>query len=79
MVDEGRIGEIEGSVFRSLRVARLSVSDEAGVWLEIDVLSLDWNPRALMSERRLLLERVHVETLALNRVPTGDADDEAEI
>jgi translocation and assembly module TamB len=76
---EVRIGEIEGSAFHSFRIVGLSLSDEAGVWFEIDTLSLDWNPRALLSEGRLLVERVHAKTLALRRVPAGDAGDEFEI
>jgi translocation and assembly module TamB len=76
---EVRIGEIEGSIFRSLRITSFSLGDETGPWLEIGALSLEWSPRALLNERRLLVERIQADTLALWRLPPGDAADEAEI
>ncbi len=66
---EGVSGPLPGR----LNVARLRLTDERGVWLEVEdaALALDW--RALFSGR-VHLTQVTLGRIALARLPAGDAN-----
>ena len=62
------IDGLGGDPLGRLRVARLSLSDAQGVWLEIAQLELAWSPRALL-QRRLVLDEVAVARVRVLRAP----------
>ncbi len=69
----GRFGRLKieglsGDLFRDIRVRRLTLSDEAGVWLEAKNLSLQWNYLALL-QRRFHAEAVAAEEVRVLRRP----------
>ena len=55
--------------------ARLTLADEAGVWLEIEEARLAWNPRALL-RREAHVEALTARRIALHRLPPGEPDPE---
>lgn len=59
---------LSGSLLGELRVRRIAVRDEEGVWLELQDAALHWRPLSLFS-RTLAVERVAAETIALARLP----------
>lgn len=65
LASENGTAEVKGLSGRlpfTLRLERFALGDEQGWWLEIDDLSLDWNPLAL------LRSRVRVASLAAARI-----------
>ena len=70
----GRVGRIRieglsGDIFRDVRVTRLTISDEGGVWLEADNVHMTWSYLELL-RRRFHARKLEVETLKLLRRPT---------
>lgn len=70
----GRFGNLKieglsGDLFRDLRIRRLTIADEEGVWLEADEISLQWNYLALL-RRRFHAEQLTAEEVRLLRRPT---------
>ncbi|TNJ42109.1 hypothetical protein FGE21_12425 [Phaeobacter sp. B1627] len=66
--DESRqisVQGLEGAFSSQARIARLTVSDEDGVWLTVEGAELDWNRLALVRGRfsvnRLAAERITIE------------------
>ena len=68
------IGSLEGPLPHRLRVSDVVVADGAGTWLRVDQAVIEWRPLALLS-RRLVVQRVHVATLDLTRLPETPADE----
>ncbi|KCZ51539.1 translocation/assembly module TamB domain-containing protein [Hyphomonas pacifica] len=69
----GRVGTIEieglsGDPLKDMKVARLTLTDEQGVWLEASDLQLAWSPMALIS-RKLDLNLVSAEKIHVIRKP----------
>lgn len=64
-----RIEGLAGDIFRDVRVSKLSISDEGGVWLEADNVHMTWSYLELLN-RRFHARNLEVETLKLLRRPT---------
>ena len=69
----GRVGTIEidglsGDPLKDMKVARLTLTDEQGVWLEASDLQLAWSPMALIS-RKLKLNLVSADKIHVIRKP----------
>jgi translocation and assembly module TamB len=70
----GRFGRLKvegltGDVWRDLRVRRLTIRDEKGVWLEADNLHLAWRYEQLL-RRRFQADLIEAQDLKLLRRPT---------
>lgn len=63
-----RIEGLSGDVWRDLRVARLTLRDERGVWLEADNVHLRWRYPALL-RRNVQVDTIEVGQLQLIRRP----------
>ena len=61
---------LAGDPLDRLRVATLRLSDDRGVWLEIDDAELAWSPRALL-QRRLVLDEIRARRVAVARMPVA--------
>lgn len=69
----GRFGRLKieglsGDLFRDVRIRRLTLSDKAGVWLEAENLSLQWNYLALL-RRSFHAEAIAAEDVRVLRQP----------
>jgi len=69
----GRFGQIRiegltGDLFDDFGVARVSVADDAGVWLELHDLRVDWSSGALLA-RRFHADRVEAGLVRVIRRP----------
>lgn len=62
---------LEGFLPFRIRLDRLALADEAGVWLSVDDARLIWRPSALL-EGRLEVERVGAGRVELARLPEGE-------
>ena len=71
LVIEGLEGPLPGRP----GVARLTLADDQGVWLEIEDARLAWNPRALL-RREAHVEALTARRIALHRLPPGAPDPE---
>jgi translocation and assembly module TamB len=63
-----RLSRIEGALSSQARIGQITVSDEEGVWLEIDNVELDWSRLALL-RRRVEVESLTAERVAVLRRP----------
>jgi translocation and assembly module TamB len=61
---------LEGLIPFDLRLARLTLADAEGVWLELEELRLSWSPAALL-QARLEIDEVRAERLELARLPAA--------
>lgn len=65
---------IRGQLLRDLTIARITLADKNGVWLEVEQLHVAWSPRALLrrkpSVQLLEAARVHVYRLPVDEKPT---------
>lgn len=76
----GRFGRLKvegltGDIFHDLKVARLTISDEGGAWLEADNVHMTWSYLELL-RRRFHASRLDVQSLKLLRRPTLTAKGE---
>ena len=62
------IGEIDGLLSSSIKVARIAVSDEAGLWLELKDLSVDWN-RLALARWRVSIDSLQAAEIRFLRKP----------
>ncbi len=62
---------LSGRVPDRLRLARLTVRDGQGVWLEARDLALDWSPLALL-HGQALVHRLEAARLVMARLPTSE-------
>lgn len=69
------LGALDGSVFSSGRLGRLTVRDREGAWLEAREISFSWSPLALVLGR---LEIAHLEvgTIEVQRLPVAASSTE---
>ena len=70
----GRFGNLKieglsGDLLRDIRIRRLTIADEEGVWLEADRISVQWDYLALL-RRRFHAERLTAQEVRLIRRPT---------
>ncbi len=63
---------LNGSFPQALVVERLELSDDRGVWLTAERLSLDWSPLALLS-RRVQIEALHAANVNMERLPESSS------
>ena len=52
---------------------RLTIADDAGVWLTLEGVTLDWSRSALL-RGRLSVEALTADRILLDRLPSGEAD-----
>ena len=64
---------LSGSFPQSLNIERLQLSDDRGVWLTAEQVTLDWSPSALLA-RRLQIETLHAATVDMERLPEAAPD-----
>ncbi|MCG8690730.1 MAG: hypothetical protein MI806_05935, partial [Minwuiales bacterium] len=65
---------VSGRLSDTVAAERLSISDDAGVWLRIDNARLDWSPLALL-QRRLEIDSLSADRLVVDRRPAKTAAD----
>ena len=68
-----RIEGFQGALSSRATIARLTIADGEGVWLDARDLVLDWNRRALFSGR-IEVQELSAGTIALLRPPVPDPD-----
>ena len=70
-----RISGIGGSFPAALDLDKLQLSDDQGVWLIAEHISLRWSPMALLS-RHVLVDTLHVGLLDIERAPVSKPSNE---
>ncbi len=65
---------LEGNPLGHIRLARLSVSDADGVWLEVENAELRWRPAALLS-RTIAVELARADVINVVRAPASSVED----
>jgi translocation and assembly module TamB len=63
---------LAGSFPTHLTLAHLALSDERGVWLTADRITLNWTPLALLA-RRVQVETLHAAAVDMERLPQASA------
>lgn len=63
-----RLQGLSGTLSSQVRIARLTVSDDKGVWLTIDGVEMDWTRLALL-RGRLSIDRLAAERITFARRP----------
>lgn len=71
------LSQLGGRFPDTLRIGHLGVSDNAGPWLAIDGLSLDWSPFKLLA-RTAAINRLEAERIAVARLPQASPEPEPE-
>jgi translocation and assembly module TamB len=64
---------LKGSFPQALSIDRLQLSDDRGVWLTAERVTLDWSPWALLA-RRLQIDALHAATVDMERLPESSPD-----
>lgn len=72
---EATIGALRGPLPRRPVLENIILVDEAGVWLTIERIEMDWRPLALFSDK-IDINRLQVIGAHLLREPPGDRKDE---
>ncbi len=65
-----KIGEIDGLLSSTIKVAGVTVSDSEGLWLELTELSVTWN-RLALARGRLSIDRLRAEEIRFLRKPVA--------
>src|SRR6266702_8099634 len=68
-----QLAGIHGSFPSALDLDRLELSDDDGVWLFADHISLRWSPGALLT-RHVKVDTLHVARLHIERAPLPDKE-----
>jgi translocation and assembly module TamB len=68
-----QLSGINGSFPASLDLDRLELSDDRGVWLFAERISLRWTPMALLA-RHIQVDTLHVGRLRIERAPLPDKE-----
>lgn len=68
-----KLGDIDGSIFSSFTLSSFALTDQDGIWLEIENTQIGWSPLALLS-RRVSISALDAETISLLRAPRPDED-----
>lgn len=66
------VNGLDGDPLSSPRLARLTLSDSAGVWLEVDSVRLAWSPFGLL-RKRVDIESLEASTVRVLRRPVREA------
>jgi translocation and assembly module TamB len=69
---QARIAGLSGSFPSSIELRELRLSDERGVWLTAEAISLRWSPLALL-HWHVLIDQLHVARLDIERAPVSRA------
>lgn len=64
-----RIQGFEGALSTEATIARLSISDDAGEWMVMRGLVLDWDRSALLLQQALIVQELSAEEVSLLRRP----------
>jgi translocation and assembly module TamB len=64
-----RIGRIEGSLWRQPVLRDVRLSDPKGQFLQVREARLDWHPFEYLWRNRLTIDRLHIPTGELSRLP----------
>lgn len=67
---------LEGALSSQARLKRLTIADEAGVWLTIEEAELDWS-RAALLRGALEVETLRARRIVLARLPASGAAEDA--
>ncbi|MHA1189721.1 MAG: hypothetical protein ACTSSQ_04580 [Alphaproteobacteria bacterium] len=68
-----KIGEIDGLLSSTIKVASVTVSDSEGLWLELSELSVTWN-RLALARGRLSIDSLRAEEIRFLRKPVAVPD-----
>jgi translocation and assembly module TamB len=68
-----QLSGINGSFPAALDLDRLQLSDDRGVWLDAQHISLRWSPTSLLA-RHILVDSLHVGLLDIERAPVTKPD-----
>ena len=63
----------EGALSSQARIAALTIADEAGIWLSLKDVTLDWN-RASLLAGRVSVNQLTAAEIVLTRLPETEAD-----
>ena len=63
----------QGVLSSTATMQRLTIADDAGVWLTLEGVALDWS-RAALLRGRLSVETLTAERILLDRLPAGGSD-----
>ncbi|MEZ5935975.1 MAG: translocation/assembly module TamB domain-containing protein [Alphaproteobacteria bacterium] len=66
---------IDGWIPLDMRVGTLRLSDREGLWLQVEGITVDWSPSALLSGR-IQVDEIGAERIELARTPEGEATPE---
>jgi len=69
---EVQLSGLAGSLPSHLTLEELELKDSAGVWLTARKIELDWTPLAYL-EGRLQIDRLHVASVDMERLPQGSS------
>ena len=72
------VSPITGSLFGQFKIAKLELADSEGTWLSLSDLAVDWSPKALITERKILLHSLSAAEVTLQRAPDLAAADQDE-
>lgn len=78
---EVRITGLDGRFPDALRIGRIELYDDTGVWLAVRSLRLDWSPSRL-ALRTFLVSQIDADQIILNRLPNtavSSEDDRSEL
>ena len=66
-----RVTGFQGLLSSTATIQSLTIADDAGIWLTLEGVTLDWN-RAALLRGRLSVNTLTAERIALDRLPAGD-------
>ena len=68
-----RLSGVSGALSSNARIARITISDPQGTWLEIDNAEIDWRRLSLL-RGRVNINRLSAERIAWTRRPGAEAE-----
>jgi translocation and assembly module TamB len=69
------ITDLQGTVPIDMRLGRIAVSDQEGVWLEVDDARLAWSPGALL-RGRIRIDQLSAARIGVERLPPSEPSPE---
>ena len=69
-----RLEGFEGALSSRATIDRLTIGDDAGIWLTLDSVALTWNRLALL-DGRIEIDEISAATLRLPRLPQSQGND----
>jgi translocation and assembly module TamB len=71
------IAGLRGTVPIDIRLGRITVADQGGVWLEVDDARLAWSPGALL-RGRIWIDELNAARIGVLRLPSAEPEPEPE-